>query len=163
MLLDVLPQTMSSDPDPNRGPKLHRSSLHSAYNLPPNHRRTYNMVHISPKAMPREILTFQAPVTSALILSLLTSLGGAIGYARTGSIPSIAAGFAVGFVYLLSFLRLRNGQSYGEELGLLASVVLGGSSIPRVIKTGGKPVPLGLSLLATYGLWVFGIAYRERK
>ncbi|CAI7575766.1 unnamed protein product [Penicillium bialowiezense] len=104
-----------------------------------------------------------APITSALVLSLLTSLGGAIGYARTGSIPSIAAGLSVGFVYLLSFLRLRSGQSYGEELGLLASAVLGGSSIPRVIKTGGKPVPLGLSVLAVYGLWIFGIAYKERR
>ncbi|KAJ5860986.1 uncharacterized protein N7529_008296 [Penicillium soppii] len=104
-----------------------------------------------------------APINSALILSLLTSLGGIIGYARTGSIPSIAAGLSVGFVYLLSFLRLRAGQSYGEELGLLASVVLGGSSIPRVIKTGGKPVPLGLSILATYGLWVFGVAYKARR
>ncbi|CAG8925747.1 unnamed protein product [Penicillium salamii] len=104
-----------------------------------------------------------APVTSALVLSLLTSLGGAIGYARTGSVPSIAAGLSVGLVYLLSFIRLRSGQSYGEELGLLASAVLGGSSIPRVIKTGGKPVPLGLSVLAVYGLWVFGLAYKERR
>ncbi|KAJ5244238.1 hypothetical protein N7489_004334 [Penicillium chrysogenum] len=78
------------------------------------------------------------PTTSALALSLLTSLGGIIGYTRTGSIPSIAAGVSVGLVYLLSFLRLRAGQSYGEELGLLASAVLGGSSIPRVIKTGGQ-------------------------
>lgn len=94
---------------------------------------------------------------------MLTSLGGAIGYARTGSIPSIAAGLSVGALYLLSFARLRSGETYGEELGLLASAVLGGSSIPRVIKTGGKPVPLGLSVLATYGVVVFGLAFREKR
>ncbi|KAJ5788506.1 hypothetical protein N7457_003496 [Penicillium paradoxum] len=104
-----------------------------------------------------------APTTSALTLSVLTSLGGIIGYARTGSIPSIAAGVSVGLVYLLSFLRLNAGQPYGEELGLLASAVLGGSSVPRVIKTGGKPVPVMLSVLATYGLFVFGIAFREKR
>lgn len=103
------------------------------------------------------------PTTSALALSLLTSLGGIIGYSRTGSLPSIIAGVSVGLVYLLSFLRLRAGQSYGEELGLLASAVLGGSSVPRVIKTGGKPVPLVLSVLATYGLFVFGVAFREKR
>lgn len=103
------------------------------------------------------------PTNSALALSILTSLGGAIGYARTGSIPSIAAGVSVGALYLFSFARLRAGQSYGEELGLVASTVLGGSSIPRAIKTGGKPVPLGLSVLATYGIFVFGLAFRDRK
>ncbi|KAJ5964293.1 uncharacterized protein N7479_004169 [Penicillium vulpinum] len=103
------------------------------------------------------------PTTSALVLSLLTSLGGIIGYARTGSLPSIIAGVSVGFVYLLSFLRLRAGQSYGEELGLLASAVLGGSSVPRVIKTGGKPVPVVLSILATYGLFIFGFAFKEKR
>ncbi|KAJ5084653.1 hypothetical protein NUU61_009232 [Penicillium alfredii] len=100
---------------------------------------------------------------SALALSALTSLGGAIGYARTGSIPSIAAGVSVGALYMLSFARLRAGQSYGEEVGLLASAVLGGSSIPRAIKTGFKPVPLGLSLLATYGAVVFGLALKDRR
>lgn len=41
--------------------------------------------------------------------------------------------------------------------------MLGGSSIPRAIKTGGKPVPLGLSVLATYGIFVFGLALRDKK
>lgn len=95
-------------------------------------------------------------INSALTLSLLTSLGGVIGYARTGSIPSIAAGLSVGALYMYSYSRLRNGETLGEELSLLASVVLGGSSVPRAIKTGGKLVPVGLSILATYGVVVFG-------
>ncbi|KAF7719891.1 Uncharacterized protein PECH_000956 [Penicillium ucsense] len=102
------------------------------------------------------------PTTSALVLSLLTSLGGAIGYARTGSLPSIIAGLSVGALYLLSFLRLRAGQPYGEVIGLLASTVLGGSSIPRAIKSA-KPVPTGLSVLATFGVVVFGLAMREKR
>ncbi|KAJ6000655.1 transmembrane 14C domain protein [Penicillium waksmanii] len=102
------------------------------------------------------------PTTSALVLSLLTSLGGSIGFARTGSIPSIAAGLSVGAIYLFSFFRLRAGEAWGEELGLLASAVLGGSSIPRAIKTG-KVVPAGLSVLATYGAIVFALAYREKR
>jgi uncharacterized membrane protein (UPF0136 family) len=48
-------------------------------------------------------------------------------------------------------------------LALVASAVLGGSSIPRAIKTRGKPVPLGLSVLAAYGLVVFGLAYRGKR
>ncbi|KAL4887945.1 transmembrane proteins 14C-domain-containing protein [Aspergillus ambiguus] len=99
---------------------------------------------------------------SAVTLGALTSLGGIIGYARTGSIPSIAAGLSVGALYLYSFSRLRSGQSHGEELALLASAVLGGSSIPRAIKTK-KMVPVGLSVLATYGLVVFGAAVKEKR
>ncbi|RMJ20966.1 hypothetical protein PHISP_08166, partial [Aspergillus sp. HF37] len=104
----------------------------------------------------------QPPTTSAATLSVLTSLGGIIGYARTGSVPSIAAGLSVGALYLAAYARLRSGQSYGEELGLLASAVLGGSSIPRAIKTR-KAVPVGLSLLAGYGIVAFGLAFRERR
>ena len=92
---------------------------------------------------------------SALTLSLLTSLGGIIGYTRTGSVPSIAAGLAVGALYLYSYLRLSGGAPYGTETGLFASVVLGGSSVPRAIKTR-KGVPIGLSVLAVYGAVVFG-------
>jgi len=100
---------------------------------------------------------------SAALLSLLTSCGGIVGYARTGSIPSIAAGLSVGALYAVSFFRLWAAQPYGEELALVASAVLGGSSIPRAIKTRGKPIPLGLSVMAAYGLVVFGLAYRGKR
>ncbi|KAL4881236.1 transmembrane proteins 14C-domain-containing protein [Aspergillus karnatakaensis] len=102
------------------------------------------------------------PTTTALTLALLTSLGGTIGYFRTGSLPSIIAGLSVGALYALSYLRLKSGQSYGEEIGLLASVVLGGSSIPRAIRLR-KPVPIVLAVLAIWGTVVFGGRVWERR
>lgn len=97
----------------------------------------------------------------AFILAALTAGGGTIGYIRTGSVPSIAAGVSVGALYALGGYRLSNRQPYGVELALLASVVLAGSSIPRAIKSG-KPLPIGLSLLAAYGLYSFGSAWQSR-
>ncbi|KAK4168536.1 transmembrane proteins 14C-domain-containing protein [Cladorrhinum sp. PSN259] len=94
----------------------------------------------------------------AYILSGLTAVGGAIGYARTGSKPSLIAGAAVGLLYGLGGYRLANSQPYGVELGLLASVVLGGASVPRAIRLR-KPVPIMLSLFASYGLLTFGSAF----
>jgi len=98
----------------------------------------------------------------AFIIGALTAGGGTFGYIKTGSIPSIVAGLTVGTLYLLGGYRIQNKQSYGVELALLASVVLAGSSIPRAIKTQ-KPLPSGLSLLALYGLYTFGNAYRLQK
>lgn len=86
-----------------------------------------------------------------------------MGYSRTGSLPSAIAGVSVGALYAFSYMQLQGQGAYGEEIGLLASAVLGGSSVPRVIKTGGKPVPVALSVLATYGLYVFGTAYMAKR
>ncbi|KAH8732839.1 transmembrane proteins 14C-domain-containing protein [Phaeosphaeriaceae sp. PMI808] len=98
----------------------------------------------------------------ALILGALTAGGGITGYARTGSIPSIAAGITVGALYILGGLRIQNRSTYGTEFALLASVILAGSSIPRAIKSG-KPLPIGLSVLATFGLLTFGNAFLNRQ
>ncbi|CAO2656882.1 Nn.00g056850.m01.CDS01 [Neocucurbitaria sp. VM-36] len=98
----------------------------------------------------------------ALILGALTAGGGITGYVRTGSVPSVAAGVTVGALYILGGLRIQQRASYGVELALLASVVLAGSSIPRAIKSG-KPLPIGLSVLATFGLWTFGNAFSNRR
>ncbi|CAK7202527.1 hypothetical protein SEUCBS139899_005251 [Sporothrix eucalyptigena] len=95
------------------------------------------------------------------ILAALTATGGIIGFARTGSVPSVVAGLAVGVLYGLGGLRQQNRQPYGVELSVLASVVLGGASIPRAIRLR-KPVPVMLSLIATYGLYKFGTAYLRR-
>lgn len=54
---------------------------------------------------------------------------------------------------------MQRRQPYGIELALLASVVLAGSSVPRAIRSG-KPLPVGLSLLATFGIWRFGTLWR---
>ncbi|KZF26149.1 hypothetical protein L228DRAFT_242570 [Xylona heveae TC161] len=96
----------------------------------------------------------------AYILAALTAGGGITGYVRTGSVPSIIAGVAVGTLYGLGGYRIQNRQTYGIELALLASVVLAGSSIPRAIKTQ-KPLPIGLSGLALFGLFTFGNAFRR--
>ncbi|KAG9233244.1 transmembrane proteins 14C-domain-containing protein [Amylocarpus encephaloides] len=100
--------------------------------------------------------------TPAYIIGALTASGGTFGYVKTGSIPSIVAGLTVGTLYLLGGYRIQNRLSYGIELALLASIVLAGSSIPRAIR-GQKPLPIGLSALALYGLFTFGNAWRTQK
>ncbi|THZ33195.1 hypothetical protein D6C91_00085 [Aureobasidium pullulans] len=100
--------------------------------------------------------------TVAYILASLTAGGGSLGYIRTGSVPSIAAGVSVGALYALGGYRMSNRQPYGVELALLASIVLAGSSVPRAIKSGKPPLPIGLSLLAAYGLYSFGSAWSSR-
>jgi len=100
--------------------------------------------------------------TPAYIIGALTAGGGTFGYVKTGSIPSIAAGLTVGTLYLIGGWRIQNRQSYGIEAALLASIILAGSSIPRAIRSQ-KPLPAGLSLLALYGLYTFGNAWRLQK
>ncbi|CAG8983538.1 hypothetical protein HYALB_00004339 [Hymenoscyphus albidus] len=100
--------------------------------------------------------------TPAYIIGALTAGGGTFGYLKSGSIPSIAAGLTVGTLYLLGGYRIQNRQTYGVELALLASIVLAGSSIPRALRSQ-KPLPAGLSVLALYGLYTFGNAYRLKK
>ncbi|MCJ1426514.1 hypothetical protein MMC29_004417 [Sticta canariensis] len=101
------------------------------------------------------------PSTTAFVLALLTAGGGLTGFIRTGSIPSVAAGTTVGALYGLGGLRIRQRQTYGVELALLASVVLAGSSVPRAIRSG-KPLPIGLSVVAAFGLWRFGTLWRAQ-
>ena len=68
----------------------------------------------------------------------------------------------MGALYALGGYRIQNRQSYGVELALLASVVLAGSSIPRALKTQ-KPLPAGLSALALFGLYSFGMAFTNKS
>ncbi|KAI1083027.1 TMEM14-domain-containing protein [Whalleya microplaca] len=96
----------------------------------------------------------------AYVLGALTAGGGTMGYVRTGSLPSVAAGLTVGLLYGLGGYRIQGRQSYGIELALLASIVLGGSSIPRALKSG-KPVPTVLSFVSLFGLLTFGNAFRK--
>lgn len=57
--------------------------------------------------------------------------------------------------------RIQNRDTYGVELSVLASVVLGGASIPRAIRLR-KPVPIMLSVVSTFGMAVFGSTLFKR-
>ncbi|KAM4054918.1 transmembrane proteins 14C domain-containing protein [Hirsutella rhossiliensis] len=98
---------------------------------------------------------------SSYVLAALTAGGGIMGYVRTRSVPSLVAGSAVGILYGFGGYRLQSRQPYGIELSLLASVILGGSAIPRAIRLK-KPVPILLSVLSTFGMLTFGNAYRQQ-
>ncbi|KAG0638392.1 transmembrane proteins 14C-domain-containing protein [Tuber brumale] len=97
----------------------------------------------------------------ALLIGSFCALGGTIGYAKTGSVPSIVAGVTVGALYVSAGLRIRAGQSHGNEIAVLASVVLAGSSVPRALRSG-KGLPIGLSLLAACGLVYYGIKVKQQ-
>jgi uncharacterized membrane protein (UPF0136 family) len=97
---------------------------------------------------------------TSYLLAALTAGGGLMGYIKGRSVPSLIAGSAVGILYALGGYRQQNRQPWGVELSLLASVVLGGASIPRAIRLK-KPVPIVLSLLSTFGMLTFGNAFRQ--
>jgi len=97
---------------------------------------------------------------TSYVLAALTAGGGAFAYARTGSLPSVIAGSAVGILYGLGAYRIANRQPYGVELSLLASFILAASSFPRAVRLR-KPVPIFLSLLSAYGFFTFGTALRR--
>ncbi|CEI39174.1 hypothetical protein FVEN_g10534 [Fusarium venenatum] len=97
----------------------------------------------------------------AYIMGAVVAGGGIMGYAKSRSVPSIVAGCTVGLLYALGGYRIQNEESYGVELALLASVVLGGSAFPRALRSM-KPVPILLSVISAFGLFTFGTALRRK-
>lgn len=59
----------------------------------------------------------------------------------------------------MSGYLIKENRDYGTELALANSVLLLGSAVPRILKTGGKaPVPIGLGMLG-----VVSAAYYAKK
>jgi uncharacterized membrane protein (UPF0136 family) len=95
---------------------------------------------------------------TALTLSALALVAGISNFARTGSAISIMAGLAFCALYLISFIRLQTVQRYGNEIALLASILLGSGFLPRVVNIVGRPLPREFCLLGIYGTAMFANA-----
>ncbi|KAK1146862.1 hypothetical protein N8T08_002186 [Aspergillus melleus] len=92
-------------------------------------------------------------------LAALLPAGGIAGYLRSGSVPSLVAGVGLGVSYGFAGYLIKENKDYGTELALGNSLLLLGSAIPRVIKTGGR-APMPLALAATGSLAAF---YYQKK
>lgn len=98
----------------------------------------------------------------ALTLGFLTAAGGAMGYARKGSVPSLAAGLVFGGIYGYSGYLLHENRDNGLELALGASAVMLVTGIARGIPSRfRKPVPLTLTLLGAVGSAYYYKKYKE--
>lgn len=110
------------------------------------------------------------------------AVGGTAGYLRTRSTPSLVAGLGLGVSYAYAGMKtpsklavlcllttvldpgylLKTNQDYGAELALGNSVLLTGSAIPRIIKTGGRaPIPLALGAAGGLATYYYQKKYRE--
>jgi len=94
----------------------------------------------------------------AFVTGILSIVGGVIGYARKGSLPSLLGGVLVGvlFIYSAGLLRADPKGLAGLRAALVSSVLLLGSSLPRAQK---GPVPAALSVLGLLHLVYYGRAY----
>jgi uncharacterized membrane protein (UPF0136 family) len=101
-------------------------------------------------------------ITSVVALSILTPLGGIIRFVHARSAHSLVAGLSIGALYLFSFTRLRNRQTWGEEIGLLTSSIWGLAAMSRALRTSGRSVPARL-IPALYGVVVFCSAFNEKR
>jgi uncharacterized membrane protein (UPF0136 family) len=88
--------------------------------------------------------------------------GGTAGYMRTRSTPSLVAGVGLGVSYAYAGYLLKNNKDYGSELALANSVLLTGSAVPRIIKTGGRaPVPIILGAVGGLATYYYQKKFRE--
>ncbi|EGW34168.1 uncharacterized protein SPAPADRAFT_59605 [Spathaspora passalidarum NRRL Y-27907] len=84
----------------------------------------------------------------AFTLAGLTAIGGIMGYARKGSVPSLVAGITFSALYGTAGYLLKQNADYGLELALGTSAVLLVAGLARSIPTSfKKPLPVVLVAL----------------
>ncbi|KAG9040967.1 hypothetical protein FS837_012902 [Tulasnella sp. UAMH 9824] len=92
----------------------------------------------------------------AFAMAVLCAFGGVIGFARTGSVPSVIAGLSIGALYGRSAdLILHGDPNVGIQGALAASVFLCVSSVPRALAKR-KPVPAILAVAGTVAATYYG-------
>lgn len=97
-----------------------------------------------------------------IIFGLLTIAGGAMGYARAGSMASIIAGSISGLLLLLAAFLLPNNVVAGLALAGIVSLALAGRFLPAFLKTGAF-MPAGMmSILSVIGVIMAILAWMKK-
>ena len=97
-----------------------------------------------------------------IVFGVLTIVGGIIGYASKGSVPSIIAGSIAGVLLLVGAFVLPNHLVAGLAIGLIVSLLLAGRFLPKFIKTG-NAMPAGMmSILSVIGIVMALVAWVKK-
>jgi uncharacterized membrane protein (UPF0136 family) len=97
-----------------------------------------------------------------IVFGLLTIVGGVMGYATKGSVPSLVAGSVCGILLLLAAYLLPGNLVVGLALAALVSIALAGKFLPTFIKTH-QVMPAGLmSVLSVIGIIVAIVAWMKK-
>lgn len=103
----------------------------------------------------------------AFTLGGLTAAGGAMGFVKSGSKPSLIGGLAIGGLYIANGLFIKNDtfdDNYKTAVtGLVGtSALLSALGLTRAIKSGfKKPVPLVLFSIGSIGLGYYTFKYNK--
>jgi uncharacterized membrane protein (UPF0136 family) len=97
-----------------------------------------------------------------IVFGALTIIGGIIGYAKAGSLPSIIAGSIAGVLLLIAASLLPDHRAAGLATALIISLLLAAQFIPKFIRTG-KAMPAGMmSILSAIGIVVAVVAWIKK-
>ncbi|EMG48756.1 hypothetical protein SBY92_004037 [Candida maltosa Xu316] len=95
-------------------------------------------------------------------LSGLCAIGGIMGYARKGSVPSLIAGLSFSVLYGGAGYLLKKNADWGLELALGTSTVLLVAGIARAIPSNfSKPIPVVLVTLGGLSTAYYAKKYNE--
>lgn len=98
----------------------------------------------------------------AITLSVLCSVGGAMGYARRGSLPSLLGGVGVGALYGVAGYLLHENKEYGIHTALGAlSLLLAAGALRATATRFRKPVPLMLFAIGGLSTVYYAIKYDQ--
>ncbi|KAJ1974080.1 hypothetical protein H4R35_003784 [Dimargaris xerosporica] len=98
----------------------------------------------------------------AYSMATLCAVGGVIGFARTRSVISLAAGIGIGAAFGVSGYLIQNNKDWGHEAAAATSYALLLSSLPRALRSH-KPVPLVLSSAAILAAGYYSKKWYEEK
>lgn len=98
----------------------------------------------------------------AYTLSILSAVGGTMGYMRKGSVPSLAAGLVFGGIYGYAGYLLQGNRDGGLELALGTSALFLATGLLRGLPSRfSKPVPIVLTVLGGLGSAYYFKKYKE--
>jgi uncharacterized membrane protein (UPF0136 family) len=92
--------------------------------------------------------------TVAYLIAAFSTIGGLIGFLKSGSKASIIAGGSFGVLYLLSASLIRSGDVNGARLATIASLVLV-TVMGKKAMISKAPVPVLMTSLGFVGLFTY--------